>query len=445
MSRMTGLSGRIRIVLIAATSIFFFVATALNDGQAKTPVMGWNSYNTFGTDIDEQLMRSSADLLVHLGLATVGYTTLILDDGWPEANRTTDGYLVGSASRFPSGMKELGDYFHSQGLKFGIYSDAGAYTCAGWPGSRGYEEKDAQTWASWGVDYLKYDNCYAPAEDWVIDRYSTMRDALSKASRNIVYSLCDWGVLDPWLWADKVGHSWRTTQDIKPNWQSILSNLDGTVGLARYAGPGGWNDPDMLEVGVGTGLSLNEERAHFALWALLKAPLLIGADLRSIQPGSLRILKARELIAVNQDSLGVAGELIWKQGAKEIYAAPIHGGARAVVFLNRHIYSSQYYYSRITVHWDELGYPGNMSAVVRDLWEEKDIGVYNGSFTAHVDLHDGAAFSFTPIEQDSTALKAFDAWRPWRLNPSYSTHDEDLADLVPPDESIRIREVLSQV
>jgi len=414
---------------------FKCVQSLKEDGLAVTPVMGWNSWNTFGTYIDEELIKTTADLLLELGLADVGYTTLSLDDGW-SSNRTKDGLLIGSISKFPSGMKAIGDYIHSKGLKFGIYSDAGPLTCAGWPGSRGYEEIDAQTFASFGVDYLKYDNCFAPEEDWIIDRYTAMSRALKKTDRPIVYSLCDWGVLDPWLgWAKNISHSWRTTQDIAPNWNSILANLDSSIGLAQFAGPGGWNDADMLEIGVGNSLTHNQERAHFALWSLLKSPLLIGADLRIITPDSLNILKAKEIIAMNQDALGVAGELVWKQGPKEIYAAPLAGGSRGLVFLNRHCGgTNQYPTVNMTVHWSEIGLPDGMEAWVRDLWRQIDLPrTYNSSFTASVELHDGAAFKVTPVsldlKKDHKMIALLDEWRPWKGNPSFVVHSEDLGEL----------------
>jgi alpha-galactosidase len=281
-------------------------------------------------------MRQIIDRQVDLGLAAAGYRFFNLDDAWSARARGADGALRASPTAFPSGIPALARYVHARNLSFGIYGDAGATTCLGYPGSRGHEAQDAATWAAWGVDLLKFDNCAAKDDDWVVDRYAAMRDALRDAGRKVVFSLCEWGAQAPWLWARAVGHSWRTTVDIRDAWESVLANLDSSIGLARFAGPGGWNDLDMLEVG-NRGLTRGQERAHFALWALLKSPLLVGADLRTLDPASLAILTAREVIAAHQDELGVAGELIWKQGPREVYAAPLKGGARAVVFFNRHL------------------------------------------------------------------------------------------------------------
>ncbi|KAL4435858.1 hypothetical protein ABPG77_000620 [Micractinium sp. CCAP 211/92] len=368
------------------------------------------SWNAFGISIDENIIKSTAQRMIDLGLRDVGYTYLNLDDAWSEPVRV-DGKLIGNRATFPSGIKALADYVHSKGLKFGIYGDAGAFTCAGFPGSRGYEEVDAQTFAEWGVDYLKYDNCFAPASDWIIDRYVAMRDALNKTGRPVVYSLCEWGVADPWLWAPEVGNSYRTTEDIEPTWSSILKILDYSTGLARFAGPGSWLDPDMLEVGNGL-LTLGEQRAHFALWALLKSPLLIGADLRTIHPDSLAILKAREVIAINQDELGVAGDLIWQQGASRVYAAPLAGGGRAVVLLNLHTTGGQYLVSNISVSWAQLGLPAGTAAAVRDLYAEADLGTFTDSFAAEVTAHDVRVVRITPL-----GGRTHDSWRPWHAQP----------------------------
>eukprot|EP00884_Botryococcus_braunii_P001120 jgi/Botrbrau1/11008/Bobra.101_1s0006.1 len=305
-------------------------------------------------NINEKLIRQTADLLVASGLADAGYKYLVVDDAWANPKRSNDGKLQADPNRFPSGMKALGDYIHSKGLLFGMYSDAGAKTCMGLPGSRGFEPVDAASFAEWGIDYLKYDNCYAPPSDWVIDRYQAMGTALNATGRPILYSMCDWGSGDPWVWGRQVGNSWRTTGDITPTWQGILSCLDNTVGLAQYAGPGGWNDPDLLEVGNGE-LTVQEQRAHFALWALLKAPLMVSADLRRLKAETLDILLAQEVIEVNQDPLGVAGDLVWKQGPYEVYAGPLKGGGRAVVLfkpaLLRHAVSHPQHDCQMDRHW----------------------------------------------------------------------------------------------
>ena len=232
-------------------------------------------------------------------------------DGWSELERDANGSLRADSVKFPSGMAALAERVHALGLKFGMYGDAGAKTCGGYPGSRGHEEADAALFAGFGVDYLKYDNCYADPDDPPRGRYEAMRDALNATGRPIVYSLCDWGVAEPWLWAAGVGNSWRTTVDSAPNWRSVMHNLDGNVGLARFARPGAWNDPDMLQ--VGNGLTPGEQRSHFALWCLLKSPLMISSPLKGLDQTALAVVMAPEVIAVHRDKLGVAGDLIWKQ------------------------------------------------------------------------------------------------------------------------------------
>ncbi|XP_050255900.1 alpha-galactosidase-like isoform X3 [Quercus robur] len=283
---------------------------------APTPPMGWNSWNHFACHIQEELIRETADAMVSTGLAALGYKYINLDDCWAQLNRDSKGNLVPKASTFPSGIKALADYVHSKGLKLGIYSDAGNETCSRqMPGSLGYEEQDANTFASWRVDYLKYDNCYndgtSPKE-----RYPKMSKALLNSGRPIFFSLCEWGQEDPATWAARIGNSWRTTGDIQDSWESMISRADQNDKWASYAGPGGWNDPDMLEVGNG-GMTTEEYRAHFSIWALAKAPLLIGCDIRSMDNMTFELLSNKEVIAVNQDKLGVQGKKVKKDGDLE--------------------------------------------------------------------------------------------------------------------------------
>ena len=353
--------------------------------------------------------------MIALGLADVGYTYVNIDDGWSELERNNESCLVANAQRFPSGIAALADYVHSRGLKLGIYGDAGTYTCLGYPGSRGYETQDAQTWAGWGIDYLKYDNCAARIDDWVVDRYTAMRDALISAGRPMVYSLCEWGAQSPWLWANKLAHSWRTTIDIAPNWNSILSNLDSSIGLARFAGPGGWNDADMLEVGNGD-LTPAQQRSHFVLWVLLKSPLLIGADLRLLDTDALNLLKNEELIAIHQDELGIAGELVWKQGPREIYSVILADGSRAVVFFNRQFIDYTPVY--VTVTWSQLGLPHNTEASVRNVLDHQDMGVVCGNLTVAVPPFDVVVVRITPKVVTPDMMH----WRPWDNQPMFGDH-----------------------
>ncbi|KAL3147729.1 hypothetical protein ABBQ32_002471 [Trebouxia sp. C0010 RCD-2024] len=395
---------------VVATTLLACAAPlkALDNGLSLKPHMGYNTWNCFFGSISEEIIKATADIMIDSGLKKAGYEYLVIDDGWSLLNRGSDEKIVADPDKFPSGIKHVSDYIHAKGLRYGMYSDAGPKTCLGLPGSRGKEELDAKYFADLGVDFLKYDNCAAGPEDWIVDRYTAMRDALNKTGRPILYSMCNWGVGDSWLWGPKVGNSWRTTADIAPSWENILRCLDNTIGLSRFAGPGAWNDPDMLEVG-NPGLTVNEQRSHFALWSLFKSPLFIGADLRSLSSEAKQILTAPEVIAVNQDPLGVAGDLVWKQGPLEVYAGPLHGGSRAVVLFNRHAIGTQYPVSNITVTWRQIGFASNVKATVRDLHAEKDLGTFMHSFTGEVDIHDARMLRVTPHH----VRPKYDRWRPW--------------------------------
>jgi alpha-galactosidase len=360
-------------------------AEAWDNGLALAPPMGWNSWNKFGCNVSEDLIKSMADAMVSSGMKDAGYQYVVIDDCW-QVKRDASGNIVPDAQRFPSGIKALADYIHSKGLKFGIYSDAGTQTCAGRPGSRGHEYQDALQYAAWGVDYLKYDWCHtgkANAES----TYTIMRDALKIAGRPIVFSLCEWGSNQPWLWANDVGNLWRTTGDISDCWNckndalGFVQILDRQDGLETYAGPGHWNDPDMLEVGNG-GMSTTEYRSHFSFWCLLAAPLIAGNDLKNMSPEIKEILTNKEVIAVNQDPLGMQGRRVRKNGAIDVWAKQLKDGNRAVVLFNRGEGETE-----ISVSWEELGYPGHLSAAVRDLWLKKDLGKFTGTFSAKVSSH----------------------------------------------------------
>ncbi len=293
---------------------FFFIFTillpnifSLNNGLGRTPQMGWNSWNKFGCNISEQLIRNTIDELNSSGLIEAGYKYINLDDCW-QKSRDENGTIVPDYDAFPNGIKPLVDYAHSKGLLFGLYSDAGNFTCEHRPGSLGYEENDAKTYAEWGVDYLKYDNCYNENIS-SLDRYPKMRDALNKTGRPIFYSICQWGEEEVSKWGKDVGNSWRTTLDITDDWNEMLKIIDINDQSYKYAGPGGWNDPDMLEVGNG-GMTTTEYKTHFSLWAISKAPLLIGCDITNMSQEIKDILTNPEVIAVNQDPLGEQGRKI---------------------------------------------------------------------------------------------------------------------------------------
>jgi alpha-galactosidase len=359
---------------------------------AATPPMGWNSWNKFGCDVSEDLIRQMADAMVASGMKDAGYQYVVIDDCWQVA-RDAQGNIQPDPKRFPSGIKALADYMHGKGLKFGIYSDAGTKTCEGRPGSRGYEFQDARQYAAWGVDYLKYDWCSTSTQD-AKSSYELMRAALDASGRAIVFSICEWGRSKPWLWGAGAGNLWRTTDDISDRWEGhekwpdgsccsngMLDILDLQAGLESFAGPGHWNDPDMLEVGNG-GMTTTEYRAHFSLWAMLAAPLMAGNDLRSMPPEIREILTRQEVIAVNQDAAGVQGRRVRKNGDLEVWSKAMRDGSRALVFLNRGKADGE-----IRVSWEELGYPAHLTAKVRDLWLGKDMGEHKGSLSATVAPH----------------------------------------------------------
>ncbi len=362
---------------------------------APTPPMGWNSWNKFGCNVDEAMIRGQADAMAASGMKDAGYQYIVIDDCW-QVSRDENGFIVADPKRFPSGIKALADYVHSKGLKFGLYSDAGTKTCAGRPGSRGYEYQDALQYARWGADYLKFDWCNTGTQE-AVSSYSTMRNALQASGRPIVFSICEWGTAKPWLWGKGVGNLWRTTGDIwdkwdeKGKWQhGVMQILDQQVGLDAFAGPGHWNDPDMLEVGNG-GMSATEYRAHFSLWALLAAPLMAGNDLRNMTPETKAILMNKEVIAVDQDPLGREGRRAAKDGDYEVWVKELAGGNHAVILLNRSTTPHE-----ITVRWADLGYPEHIRASARDLWQHKDLGTFSGSYSATVPGHSVVMITVKP-------------------------------------------------
>ncbi|MBA0720371.1 hypothetical protein Golax_007993, partial [Gossypium laxum] len=319
----------------------------LDNGVSRTPPMGWNSWNHFWCGINESVVMSTADALVSTGLASLGYKYVNLDDCWAESERDENGKLRGKASTFPSGIKALADYVHARGLKLGIYADAGNRTCSNqMPGSLHHEYEDAKTFAEWGVDYIKYDNCY--------------HDGTRNRER---------GQEDPAKWAGAYGHSWRTTGDINDTFASVTWIADLNNRWGRYAGPGRWNDPDMLEVGNG-GMTMDEYRSHFSIWSLMKAPLLIGCDLRSVSNRTLRILGNKEVIEVNQDSLGVQGRKLRSKDGLEVWAGPLSDNRVVVVLWNRSELRAL-----ITAAWRDFGLSPNTPAIVRDLWKHKYVSM----------------------------------------------------------------------
>jgi alpha-galactosidase len=389
---------------LRAVSSFFalalFLAPAVpsraGEGLALTPPMGWNSWNKFGCNVSEELVKSAADALVRSGMKDAGYQYVVIDDCW-QVDRDASGKIVVDAERFPSGMKALADYVHAKGLKFGLYSDAGTKTCAGRPGSKDHETIDAQTYAEWGVDYLKYDWCHTEGQD-TRHAYQKMSQALRKTGRPIVFSICEWGSTKPWLWASGVGHLWRATGDIQDCWDcgrswsgmGVVHIIDLMADLFPYAGPGHWNDPDMLEVGNG-GLSLAESRSHFAFWCLLAAPLMAGNDLAAMTPEVQAILTDPEAIAVDQDPLGIQGRKVRDDGTGEVWMKPLADGSRAVILFDRGTEERE-----LRVAWEDIGLSPETACLVRDIWQKADAGSHTGRYEAKVAPHDVAFLRISP-------------------------------------------------
>ncbi len=384
------------LVVLASFILAPQPAKALDNGLARTPPMGWNSWNKFGCNVSADLIKGAADAMVTSGMKDAGYQYVVIDDCW-QVSRDEQGNIVPDHDRFPKGIKDVADYVHGKGLKFGIYSDAGTETCAHRPGSRGYEFQDARQYAAWGVDYLKYDWCSHGTQDSE-SSYSTMRDALQKSGRPIVFSLCEWGSTKPWLWAKDVGNLWRSTGDIINKWDGhekwggngVVQIIDLMEGIESYAGPGHWNDPDMLEIGNGV-LNDEEARAHFSMWSLFAAPLIAGNDLRKMDKQTADVLMNRDVIAIDQDALGQQGHKVRDDGDLEVWSKQLSDGSRAVALLNRSGAPTQ-----ISVKWTEIGYPAELKATVRDLWTHKDESGKQGSFGANIPSHGVVFVKITP-------------------------------------------------
>ncbi|MFA6450208.1 MAG: NPCBM/NEW2 domain-containing protein [bacterium] len=362
------------------------------DKLALTPPMGWNSWNVWGLSVTDKKVRDAADVMVNSGLAAHGFTFVNIDDGW-EKNRAADGKIIVN-EKFPD-MKATADYVHSKGLKFGIYSSPGPLTCGRYEGSYQHEYQDADSYASWGVDYLKYDWCsYGQiAKDGSLEElkkpYLLMRDALEKSGRDVVYSLCQYGMGMVWMWGDTVGGNlWRTTGDINDSWGSMAGIGFPQGNISKYAKPGHWNDPDMLVVGkVGWGPSLRESRltkneqvTHITLWSMLPSPLLIGADMASFDEFTLDLLTNDDVLAVNQDPLGKGARVVARDKYNEVWARPLFDGTVAVALFNR-FFEKQ----TVTAKWSDIKVKGTQP--VRDLWVKKDLGKFDGEFSAIVPAH----------------------------------------------------------
>jgi alpha-galactosidase len=391
--------------------IFFICITTYAqkfDGLAKTPPMGWNSWNKFTCNVSEKLIREAADAMVSSGMKDAGYTYVNIDDCW-QGQRDSLGFIHPDSTRFPSGMKALADYIHSLGLKFGIYTDEGWMTCGGKPGSRGHEYQDAMTYAKWDVDYLKDDYCYTEFLN-PKGAYLTMREALYATKRPIVLSICMWGNGCE-LWAKDVGHLWRTTGDIHPAFDlpptkgdesplGVLQILDFQRGLRKYAGPDHWNDPDMLE--VGNGMSVGEDRAHFSLWCMMAAPLMSGNDLLHMSKETAEILKNKEAIAVDQDTVGIQGFIYTSTSTLEIWAKPLADGEWAICFFNRGLkeenvnFSWKQHIIIDSLFNREINFKKN-KYTIRDLWQHKETGTTEKDFVSAIPSHDVVLLRLMPV------------------------------------------------
>ena len=356
---------KLKTTLLIFSLVLTHTLLSQNQSQlAPTPPMGFMTWNYFGLDIHENDIKTLADAMVETGLRDLGYNYIFIDDGW-QGGRDNKNNIIADPAKFPSGMKSLVDYVHTKGMKIGIYSDAAPLTCGGYTASLNFEEQDAKTFAAWGFDYLKYDYCGAPA-DWqtAISRYERMAKALQNSGRDIAFGICEWGDRSPWLWARKAGgHLWRTTADVRDKWKShapagsaphelhgygagILDILEINAGLDKYAGPNGWNDPDMLVVGLygkkgapstglgGTGCTDTEYQSQMSLWCLMAAPLMITCDVRNMNEATKRILTNKDIIAIDQDPLGIQAERKLKTDLLQIFVKPLSNGDVALGILN---------------------------------------------------------------------------------------------------------------
>ena len=396
-------------VLVASVALVAYCPSALAEttqeivnkapnGLALTPPMGWNSWNKFACNITEDTVRKTADAMVSSGMRDAGYQYVVIDDCW-HGKRDADGFIQADRQKFPSGIKALADYIHSKGLKFGIYSDAGRMTCGKRPGSQGHEYQDAIQYARWGVDYLKYDWCFTGDRN-AKEAYAVMADALRSTGRDIVLSICEWGTAKPWEWARNVGNLWRTTGDIWDSFDKkdaahdwahpVMSIVDMNEPLWPHAGPGHWNDPDMLEVGNG-GMTTAEYRSHFSLWAMMAAPLMAGNDVANMDEATRAILLNKEVIAIDQDKAGTQGRRVSKDGDREIWVKPLADGGRALLLFNR---GSQQL--RIRATSDHVSIATSAGAKVRDLWAQKNVGRWSGSIQATVEPHGVAMYRIGP-------------------------------------------------
>lgn len=385
------------------------------ENVALTPPMGWNSWNTFEVNINEDLVKKTADIIVSSGLKDAGYEYIVLDDGWMvKDHRDKNGDLVPDPVKFPHGMKALIDYVHSKGLKFGLYNCAGTQTCAGYPGTRGYEYQDARFYANLGIDFLKYDWCNTNGIN-ATEAYTTMSKALKAAGKPIVFSICEWGDNQPWDWATPVGNLWRISGDIYPcfdceykheegNWSSwgVLRILEMRKDIRKFSGQDHWNDFDMME--VGNGMTITEDKSHFTLWSMMASPLFAGNDLRIMKSETLNILTNKEIIAINQDALGIQGFKYQSENGVDVWVKPLFDENWAVVFLNRSDKTQKinFDWKKHIIEDNDFKFILNLTSQkynVRDLWEHIDLGNTNKIFQKELASHDVIAIKLTKVKK----------------------------------------------
>ena len=385
------------------------------ENVALTPPMGWNSWNTFEVNINEDLVKKTADIIVSSGLKDAGYEYIVLDDGWMvKDHRDKNGDLIPDPVKFPHGMKALIDYVHSKGLKFGLYNCAGTQTCAGYPGTRGYEYQDARFYANLGIDFLKYDWCNTNGIN-ATEAYTTMSKALKAAGKPIVFSICEWGDNQPWDWATPVGNLWRISGDIYPcfdceykheegNWSSwgVLRILEMRKDIRKFSGPDHWNDFDMME--VGNGMTITEDKSHFTLWSMMASPLFAGNDLRIMKSETLNILTNKEIIAINQDALGIQGFKYQSENGVDVWVKPLFDENWAVVFLNRSDKTQKinFDWKKHIIEDNDFKFILNLTSQkynVRDLWEHINLGNTNKIFQKELAPHDVIAIKLTKVKK----------------------------------------------
>jgi alpha-galactosidase len=359
----------ILLMLLGLTGL----APGWNNGICLTPPMGWNSYYHYGNNINENIIGWITNAMVTSGMRDAGYNCVLIDDAWMASSRDASGKLQSDPVRFPKGIKFLADFVHSKGMKLGVYEDRGTSTCYGLPGSYDHEVLDAKTFADWGVDYIKIDNCAAVGDLQTV--YTAWHDAIAASGRPMVFSICSWGY--PGTWAESAGHLWRTYGDMWDGWDRVQEVVEANAILASHAGPGHWNDPDILQVGRG-GMTQTQYRAHFSLWAIMAAPLIASGDLVHLADSAKTIYLNKEIIAVDQDSLGIQGARIGVNGTQEVWSKEIKDGSRAVLLFNQG--SSP---ASISVSWSEIGLAWD-TASVRDLWDHTDKGNFFKTYSATV-------------------------------------------------------------